>query len=291
MDISVYARVQPEHKTRIVTAWRNAGYVTAMTGDGVNDAPSIKSADIGVGMGITGTDVTKNVADMVLADDNFATIVGAVEEGRRIYDNIRKAIQFLLGSNLSEVLCIFVATLIGFTILEPVHLLWINLVTDCLPAIALGMEKAEPNIMKRKPRSAKAGIFSDGMGFNIAYQGALVTILVLASYFIGNNLGGADHGMTMAFLTLSMAEIFHSLNMRSVRASIFTLPSVNKMLLLAAGGSFIATTLVCEIPFLANAFGFASVGINEYLIAIGLGLIVIPVVEIVKFIQRKVSKD
>ena len=290
-QISVYARVQPEHKTRIVNAWRGAGYVTAMTGDGVNDAPSIKSADIGVGMGITGTDVTKNVADMVLADDNFATIVGAVEEGRRIYDNIRKAIQFLLGSNLSEVLCIFTATLIGFTILKPVHLLWINLVTDCLPAIALGMEKAEPNIMKRKPRSAKAGIFSDGMGFNIAYQGALVTILVLASYFIGNNLGGADHGMTMAFLTLSMAEIFHSLNMRSVRASIFTLPSVNKMLLLAAGGSLIATTLVCEIPFLANAFGFASVGINEYLIAIGLGLIVIPVVEIVKFIQRKINKD
>ena len=290
-NISVYARVQPEHKTRIVNAWRGAGYVTAMTGDGVNDAPSIKSADIGVGMGITGTDVTKNVADMVLADDNFATIVGAVEEGRRIYDNIRKAIQFLLGSNLSEVLCIFTATLIGFTILKPVHLLWINLVTDCLPAIALGMEKAEPNIMKRKPRSAKSGIFSDGMGFNIAYQGTLVTILVLASYFIGNNIGGADHGMTMAFLTLSMAEIFHSLNMRSVRASIFTLPSVNKMLLLAAGGSFIATTLVCEVPFLANAFGFASVGINEYLIAIGLGLIVIPVVEIVKLIQRKINKD
>ena len=290
-SISVYARVQPEHKTRIVNAWRGAGYVTAMTGDGVNDAPSIKSADIGVGMGITGTDVTKNVADMVLADDNFATIVGAVEEGRRIYDNIRKAIQFLLGSNLSEVLCIFTATLMGFTILKPVHLLWINLVTDCLPAIALGMEKAEPNIMKRKPRSAKAGIFSDGMGFNIAYQGTLVTVLVLASYFIGNNMGGADHGMTMAFLTLSMAEIFHSLNMRSVRASIFTLPSINKVLLLAAGGSLLATTLVCEVPFLAAAFGFASVGINEYLIAIGLGLVVIPVVEIVKFIQRKINKD
>ena len=290
-SISVYARVQPEHKTRIVNAWRGAGYVTAMTGDGVNDAPSIKSADIGVGMGITGTDVTKNVADMVLADDNFATIVGAVEEGRRIYDNIRKAIQFLLGSNLSEVLCIFTATLMGFTILKPVHLLWINLVTDCLPAIALGMEKAEPNIMKRKPRSAKAGIFSDGMDFNIAYQGTLVTVLVLASYFIGNNMGGADHGMTMAFLTLSMAEIFHSLNMRSVRASIFTLPSINKVLLLAAGGSLLATTLVCEVPFLAAAFGFASVGINEYLIAIGLGLVVIPVVEIVKFIQRKINKD
>ena len=295
MDISVYARVQPEHKTRIVTAWRNAGYVTAMTGDGVNDAPSIKSADIGVGMGITGTDVTKNVADMVLADDNFATIVGAVEEGRRIYDNIRKAIQFLLGSNLSEVLCIFVATLIGFTILEPVHLLWINLVTDCLPAIALGMEKAEPNIMKRKPRASKAGIFSDGMGVNVAYQGALVTLLVLFSYFVGHYIEtglwwaadmNTSHGVTMAFLTLSMAEIFHSLNMRSVRGSIFKLPTFNKILLLAAGGSLIATTLVCEVPFLANAFGFTQVGMLEYLIAIGLGLVVIPVVEIVKLFQR-----
>ena len=298
-DISVYARVQPEHKTRIVTAWRAAGYVTAMTGDGVNDAPSIKAADIGVGMGITGTDVTKNVADMVLADDNFATIVGAVEEGRRIYDNIRKAIQFLLGSNLSEVLCIFIATLIGFTILEPVHLLWINLVTDCLPAIALGMEKAEPNIMQRKPRSAKAGIFADGLGVNVAYQGALVTVLVLFSYFVGHFMEtglwwaadmNSTHGITMAFLTLSMAEIFHSLNMRSVRGSIFTLPSVNKILLLAAGGSLIATTLVCEIPFLANAFGFTQVGLAEYLIAIGLGLVVIPAVEIVKFFQRRSAK-
>ena len=155
MNISVYARVQPEHKTRIVNAWRKHGNVTAMTGDGVNDAPSIKSADIGVGMGITGTDVTKNVADMVLADDNFATIVGAVEEGRRIYDNIRKSIQFLLGSNMSEVISIFVATLLGFTILQPVHLLWINLVTDCFPALALGMERAEADIMRRRPRDAQ----------------------------------------------------------------------------------------------------------------------------------------
>ncbi|MBQ3920936.1 MAG: HAD-IC family P-type ATPase, partial [Firmicutes bacterium] len=173
--ISVYARVQPEHKTRIVNAWRKAGFVTAMTGDGVNDAPSIKSADIGVGMGITGTDVTKNVADMVLADDNFATIVGAVEEGRRIYDNIRKAIQFLLASNMSEVLSIFFATIFGFIILEPVHLLWINLVTDCFPALALGMEEAESDIMTRPPREAKAGIFAGGMGLDIAYQGVLVT--------------------------------------------------------------------------------------------------------------------
>ena len=289
-NISVYARVQPEHKTRIVNAWRNAGYVTAMTGDGVNDAPSIKSADIGVGMGITGTDVTKNVADMVLTDDNFATIVGAVEEGRRIYDNIRKAIQFLLGSNMSEVLTIFIATLMGFTIFEPVHLLWINLVTDCFPALALGMEKAEPNIMRRKPRNAKAGIFADGMGFDIGYQGALVTVLVLVSYFIGNNMGGAEHGTTMAFLTMSMAEIFHSFNMRSQRQSIFKLGSQNKFLLLAGFGSFIATTVVCEVPFLANAFKFAAVGLDEYIIAIALGICVIPVVELVKFVQRKLVK-
>ena len=289
-NISVYARVQPEHKTRIVNAWRKAGYVTAMTGDGVNDAPSIKSADIGVGMGITGTDVTKNVADMVLTDDNFATIVGAVEEGRRIYDNIRKAIQFLLGSNMSEVLTIFIATLVGFTIFEPVHLLWINLVTDCFPALALGMEKAEPNIMRRKPRNAKSGIFADGMGFDIGYQGALVTLLVLTSYFIGNSKGGASHGTTMAFLTMSLAEIFHSFNMRSQRQSIFKLGSQNKFLLLAGIGSFIATTVVCEVPFLADAFGFAAVGLDEYAIAIALGIVVIPVVEFVKLIQRKIAK-
>ena len=297
-DICVYARVQPEHKTRIVNIWRKAGYVTAMTGDGVNDAPSIKSADIGVGMGITGTDVTKNVADMVLADDNFATIVGAVEEGRRIYDNIRKAIQFLLGSNMSEVLSIFFATLLGFTILKPVHLLWINLVTDCFPALALGMEKAEPNIMQRKPRDAKAGIFAGGMGADIAYQGVMVTVLVLVSYFIGHYMETGNwaitnsaHGTTMAFLTMSMAEIFHSLNMRSQRGSIFKLGSQNKILLLAAFGSFIATTLVCEVPFLAAAFEFTSVELAEYLVAIALGVLVIPIVELVKFFQRKFGKD
>ena len=292
-NISVYARVQPEHKTRIVNAWRKAGFVTAMTGDGVNDAPSIKSADIGVGMGITGTDVTKNVADMVLTDDNFATIVGAVEEGRRIYDNIRKAIQFLLGSNMSEVLTIFLATLIlpsETSIFEPVHLLWINLVTDCFPALALGMEKAEPNIMRRKPRNAKAGIFADGMGFDIAYQGALVTGLVLVSYFIGMNKGGAAHGTTMAFLTMSLAEIFHSFNMRSQRQSIFKLGTQNMFLLLAGVGSFVATIVVCEVPFLADAFNFVPVGIEEFAIAIVLGALVIPVVETVKLIQRKLTK-
>ena len=296
-NISVYARVQPEHKTRIVNAWRNAGYVTAMTGDGVNDAPSIKSADIGVGMGITGTDVTKNVADMVLTDDNFATIVGAVEEGRRIYDNIRKAIQFLLGSNMSEVLSIFTATLMGFTILKPVHLLWINLVTDCFPALALGMEKAEADIMRRKPRSANSGIFSDGMGIDIAYQGVMVAILTLASFFIGHFMetgnwviGDSAHGTTMAFLTMSMAEIFHSFNMRSQRGSIFRLKSHNKTLWFAAIGSLILTTVVCEVPFLANAFGFTPVELSEYGVAILLGALVIPIVEIVKLIQRTIAK-
>ncbi len=298
MNISVYARVQPEHKTRIVNAWKKAGYVTAMTGDGVNDAPSIKEADIGVGMGITGTDVTKNVADMVLADDNFATIVGAVEEGRRIYNNIRKSIQFLLGSNMSEVLAIFAATLMGFTVLKPVHLLWINLVTDCFPALALGMERAEPGLMRRKPRDKKEGVFAGGMGADIAYQGALVTLLTLISYFIGHfvetgnwAVTNSAHGMTMAFLTMSMAEIFHSFNMRSQRGSIFRLGSVNKVLLFAALGSFVLTTLVCEIPFLAKAFEFTRVDLKEYLIAILLGVLVIPVVEIVKFIQRKTAKE
>ena len=297
MDISVYARVQPEHKTRIVNAWRDAGYVTAMTGDGVNDAPSIKSADIGIGMGITGTDVTKNVADMVLADDNFASIVGAVEEGRRIYDNIRKAIQFLLGSNMSEVISIFAATILGFTILKPVHLLWINLVTDSFPALALGMEKAEPDIMRRKPRAADSGVFAGGMGIDIAYQGLLVSVLTLASYFLGHflesgvwEIAESPDGMTMAFLTMSMAEIFHSFNMRSQRGSIFKLPTQNIVLIAAAIGSLIMTTAVCEVPLLANAFGFTSVNIEEYIIAIGLGFCVIPIVETVKFFQRLTVK-
>ena len=298
--ISVYARVQPEHKTRIVQAWRDAGFITAMTGDGVNDAPSIKSADIGVGMGITGTDVTKNVADMVLADDNFATIVGAVEEGRRIYDNIRKAIQFLLSSNMSEVISIFAATLLGFTILEPVHLLWINLVTDCFPALALGMEEAEPAIMRRRPRDAKAGIFAGGMGVDVAYQGLVISALTIAAFFIGHFMesgvweipanGLSPDGTTMAFVTMSMAEIFHSLNMRSQRGSILKLRTRNKMMTFAAIGSLLATTLVCEVPFLANAFDFTSVEWNEYLIALALAFCVIPIVEIVKFFQRKAEK-
>ncbi len=296
----VYARVQPEHKTRIVNAWKANGAITAMTGDGVNDAPSIKSADIGVGMGITGTDVTKNVADMVLADDNFATIVAAVGEGRKIYDNIRKAIQFLLASNMSEVLGVFISTLLGFTLLNPVHLLFINLVTDCFPALALGMENAEPDTMNRPPRNSKDGIFAGGLGVDIAYQGILVTIITIASYIIGHCFevghfempkGISPDGMSMAFLTMSMCEIFHSFNMRSQRKSVFSLKGQNKVLWIAMIGSLILTTLVLEVPFLAHAFGFKELTLAEYGVALGLAILVIPIVEIVKLFQRQGSKS
>ena len=296
-NISVYARVQPEHKTRIVKAWQKAGYVTAMTGDGVNDAPSIKSADIGVGMGITGTDVTKSAADMVLADDNFATIVGAVEEGRRIYDNIRKAIQFLLGANMSEIITIFTATLLGFTILKPVHLLWVNLITDTFPALSLGVEKGEADIMRRPPRPAKAGIFADGMGWDILYQGVLVSALTLCAYLVGcqGETGAwrfvnSGVGTTMAFITLSMAEIFHSFNMRSQRKSLFSLKGVNLLLLTSAALSLLLTAAVCEIPALAAAFSFTGLSLKQFGLALAIGFAVIPVVEIVKLFQRMAAK-
>ena len=268
-----------------------------MTGDGVNDAPSIKSSDIGVGMGITGTDVTKNVADMVLADDNFATIVAAVEEGRRIYDNIRKSIQFLLSSNLAEVISIFAATILGFTILKPAHLLWINLITDCLPAIALGMEKSEPDIMKRPPRDSKDGIFAGGMGVHIALQGFVIAGLTVLSYFVGHRIETGNweitnsvDGMTMAFLTLSIVEIFHSFNMRSLNGSIFSLKSQNKWLWVSMIGSLAATTLVIYVPFLRDAFEFAHISLFEYFIAIAMAFAIIPIVELAKLIQRTVSK-
>ena len=303
-NINVYARVQPEHKTRIVNAWRNKGYVTAMTGDGVNDAPSIKSADIGVGMGITGTDVTKNVADMVLADDNFATIVSAVGEGRRIYDNIRKAIQFLLGSNLSEVISIFFASLMNFTILQAPHLLFINLITDSLPALALGTERPEADIMRRKPRSKNDGIFAGGLGVDCAYQGIIVSILTVAAFYIGEfletghliwrNIPDSSEGMTMAFFTMAMCEIFHSFNMRSQRGSAVAMVfkgSHNILLYGAMALSFALTTAVVEIDFLSNLFGFAHLDLKAYLISLGLAFLVIPIVEVVKAIQRKTAKN
>ena len=293
---SVYARVQPDHKVRIVTAWEDNGKVTAMTGDGVNDAPSIKKADIGVGMGITGTDVTKNVADMVLADDNFATIVHAVEEGRRIYDNIRKTIQFLLASNLSEVLSIFAATVLGFVILKPVHLLWINLITDVFPALALGFEAPDKGVMNRPPREKNEGVFAGGLGVDALYQGILVSVLTVLSYLIGHYIeSGAwefvnsRDGMTMAFLTMNIAEVFHAYNMRSQRGSVFKLKTHNRFLYLAMIVSLVLTAAVIYIPFLSNAFDLAHINLTEYLIALGLAFSMVPIVECVKFFQRKRS--
>ena len=291
---SVYARVQPENKVRIVNAWKALGMVTAMTGDGVNDAPSIKSADIGVGMGITGTDVTKSVADMILTDDNFATIVSAVGEGRRIYDNIRKAIQFLLSANLAEVLAVFSATLMGFSILKPVHILWINLITDTFPAIALGMEEAEADVMRRPPRNRRESIFSDGLGFDIAFQGFVIAAVTVFSYFVGNRMecGGwsiaeSGTGMTMAFLTLSLIEVFHSFNMRSRAASLFSLKKQNLLLWLTLGFSLLITAAVVFIPFLNRAFSFTPIRFSQYLTALILALTVIPVVEIEKAVRRR----
>jgi len=294
-NYSVYARVQPEHKVRIVRAWKANGCVTAMTGDGVNDAPSIKAADIGIGMGITGTDVTKNVADMVLADDNFATIVGAVEEGRRIYDNIRKAIQFLLASNLAEVIAVFVATLLGFTLLNPVHLLFVNLITDTFPALALGMEQAEKDSMSRPPRKSTDGIFAGGVGGDIAYQGIVIAALTVISYIIGYWMSGGSglpqgmsgDGMTMAFLTLNMCEILHSFNMRSLRGSIFRIEGQNKVLWLSLLFSALIMVTVVEVRPVAEAFRFTPVSAREYLTALVIAVFVIPVVELVKAAERR----
>lgn len=292
-DYSVYARVQPEHKVRIVNAWKAQEKITAMTGDGVNDAPSIKSADIGVGMGITGTDVTKNVADMILTDDNFATIVAAVAEGRRIYDNIRKSIQFLLSSNLAEVIAIFIATILNFTILKPAHLLWINLITDCFPAIGLGMEEAEADTMTQAPRKKSDGIFSGGLGVDVVVQGFVIAVLTVVSYLVGHYLESGTwqietsaDGMTMAFLTLSLMEVFHSFNMRSRTASIFSLKKQNKTLWLTLAMSLVLTILILYVPFLRNLFSFSAIDIKEFLIAVGIAVLIIPIVEISKIIKR-----
>ncbi len=286
---SVYARVQPEHKVRIVNAWKKLGYITAMTGDGVNDAPSIKSADIGVGMGITGTDVTKGVADMILGDDNFATIVNAVEEGRRIYANVRKTIQFLLSSNLSEVLSVFIASLFGMTVFKPIHILWINLITDSLPALGLGTEKAEGDVMTIAPRDSKEGIFAGGLGIDVIWQGACISALTLISFFVGNAFKDG-FGTTMAFVTMSMAEITHSFNLRSREKSVFKLGEHNMILWLTMAASFVLTSLVIFVPFLREVFSFESITVGEYILALVIGALILPISEGVKYIKAKRSK-
>ena len=290
---SVYARVQPEHKTRIVKILKSQNLITAMTGDGVNDAPSIKMADVGISMGITGTDVTKGVSDVVLADDNFATIVNAVEEGRKIYDNVRKVLQFQLSTNMAEVVAVFTSSVLGVTMLTPAHLLWINMVTDSAPGLALGMEKAEGDIMKRKPRKSNESVFSNGAGRDMIIHGLIMGFLVVLSFFIGEymengvwRLAESGDGMSMAFLTMNFIEMFHAVCMRSQRNSIFRMKHMNWWLL----GAFILTTMftlgIIYIPFFVKLFGFTSISFVEFITAFGLAFLIVPIIEITKLIER-----
>ena len=283
--IRVFARVRPEDKLRIVRAWQKRGACAAMTGDGVNDAPALHAADIGVGMGLGGAEVSKRVAGLVLADDNYTTIVSAVREGRRIYENIRRAIQFLLASNLAEVLAIFTASLFGLRLFLPIHLLWINLITDCLPAVALGMEKAEPKIMEKPPRGRKESIFAGGMGGAILRQGTVIAILTLLSYTIGSQTSRVD-GTSMAFLTLASAELFHAWNMRSRLESIFSLPTANHWLSGALLLSFALNLLLLYWPSACALFRLTALNASQLLCAALLAFAIVPVVEMEKAIGR-----
>ncbi|MCR4963667.1 MAG: cation-translocating P-type ATPase [Firmicutes bacterium] len=283
----LYARVKPEDKLRVVRAWQKKGYVTAMTGDGINDAPALKAADIGCAMGRNGSQVSKKAADLVLADDNFATIVSAIEEGRRIYENIRKAIQFLLSANLAEVLAIFIATLLSVKLFLPIHLLWINLITDCFPAIALGLEKAEADSMLRPPRRPEQSIFAGGLAWDILWQGLLLSALPICAYFSG---GGGQTGMTMAFLTLISAEIFHALNLRSREKSLLQLKSANFPLFWAMGGAFAANLLLLSWPAGRQLFKLAALSPGLTLLSLALGALVIPAVECGKAVKRLAHK-
>jgi len=295
---SVYARVSPEHKVRIVNAWQNKGKVVAMTGDGVNDAPALKSADIGIGMGITGTEVSKGASDMVLADDNFATIIVAVEEGRKVFSNIQKSIQYLLSANLGEVLTLFMMTLLGWDILLPVQLLWINLATDTFPAIALGVEPTEPNIMKRKPRGRKSSFLSGGIGTSIIYQGILEGMITLGVYGLaimfpvhtGNAAMHAD-ALTMAYATLALIQLFHAFNVKSTYQSIFKVhPFKNKMFNIGVAASFIMVAATIIVPGFNKLFHVTELNLLQWGIVLGAGLLMILVVEIVKFFQRRNNK-
>ncbi|MET3559225.1 Ca2+-transporting ATPase [Streptococcus rupicaprae] len=296
---SVYARVSPEHKVRIVKAWQNEGKVVAMTGDGVNDAPSLKTADIGIGMGITGTEVSKGASDMVLADDNFATIIVAVEEGRKVFSNIQKTVQYLLSANTAEVLCIFLATLFGWDVLEPVHLLWINLVTDTLPAIALGMEPAEPGVMKHKPRGRNSSFFSGGVLGAIIYQGIFQAALVLGVY--GYAIANPVHtsyaevhadALTMAYATLGLIQLVHAFNVKSVYQSVFTVgPFKNKTFNLAVLGSLVLLVATLTVPFLEKIFHVTHLDLSQWTVVIVGSLAMFVLVEIVKFLQRAVGAD
>lgn len=295
----VYARVAPEHKVRIVDAWQKKGKVVAMTGDGVNDAPSLKQADIGVAMGITGTEVSKGASDMVLADDNFATIVDAVEEGRKVFANIQKAIQYLLSANLGEVLTLFVMTMMGWQILAPVHILWINLVTDTLPAIALGLEPAEKNVMQQPPRDKKSSFLSGGVAGNVIYQGILEGAITLFVYAMA--LAFPDHSgsaqihadaLTMAFATLGLIQLFHAFNSKSIHGSIFQATTwKNKFFNWAILIAFALLAITIVVPGFNDLFHVSHLNLHQWLIVIGASLSMIVIVEVVKLIQRTLKKS
>ncbi|MFR5134461.1 MAG: calcium-translocating P-type ATPase, PMCA-type [Acutalibacter sp.] len=283
--ISVYARVSPENKIRIVKAWQRKGQVVSMTGDGVNDAPALKAADIGCAMGITGTDVAKGAADMTLTDDNFATIVDAVREGRGIYANIKKVVGFLLGTNIGEVLTVFFAMILWHkTPLLSMQLLWINLVTDSLPAISLGMEAVEADVMDHKPKPKSEGIFAHGLGIQVVLQGCMFALLTLAAFVLGQRFGGSlEAGQTMAFMVLALTQIVQSFNMRSQRSLFAIGPFSNKKL---NGAALLSLALVCLVLFTPVRIAFGLVLLPGWLYLVGLGLILVPlpVMELAKAI-------
>ena len=291
---SVYARVSPEHKVRIVKAWQKNGKVVSMTGDGVNDAPSLKQADIGVGMGITGTEVSKGASDMVLADDNFETIVVAVEEGRKVFANIQKAVQYLLSANFGEVMTMFVATMAGWSILEPIHILWINLVTDVFPAIALGLEEAEADIMNHPPRGKGSNFLSNGVLPSIFYQGFFEGGITLFVFWYATQIAkwGNPVGETMAFATLGLIQLFHAFNVKSVYKSLGQVGAFkNKMFNYAILLSAVMLLSVMVIPGLTTVFDVATLTAGQWLFVVGAAFSIVPIVEIAKAIMRAMGMD
>lgn len=286
-EYSVFARVTPEHKVRIVKAWQSTGAVVAMTGDGVNDSPALKSADIGIAMGKNGTEVAKNASDMILTDDNFVTIVKAVKQGRNIYDNIKKAIHFLIATNIGEIVTIFMGLVLGLkSPLLAIQLLWINLVTDSLPAIAIGLEPPDKDIMNRKPQDSRKSIFADGLWNKIIVEGIMIGMLTLVAFSIGNKYFGVEVGRTMAFVAMGLLELVHSFNIKSEQ-SIFKVGIFENKFLI---GSFIlglfVQTIVVIIPTFAEVFKLVPLNQAQWIIALSISILPIPIIEL----QKKVNE-